>query len=109
MKNVTISMDEQTLAWVRVEAAKAGQSVSRWIGARLRKDGDQNRRKAKAATDLEAFFKHPGWDLGGGPHNREDIYAHLLRGHDDADLSDGSSSSGQEGRVAGVAEDADGK
>jgi hypothetical protein len=31
MKNVTISMPEQTLSRVRVEAAKAGKSVSRFM------------------------------------------------------------------------------
>ena len=64
---------------------------------------------AQAMADLEAFFQHPGWDLGPDSFKREDSYAHLLRGHDDADLSDGSPSPGQEGRVAGVAEDADGE
>ena len=29
MKNVTITLDENLAAWVRVEAAKAGKSVSR--------------------------------------------------------------------------------
>jgi hypothetical protein len=32
MINVTISMDEETARWVRVEAANAGLSVSRWVG-----------------------------------------------------------------------------
>jgi hypothetical protein len=32
VKNVTISMDEDLARWVRVEAAKADTSVSRWIG-----------------------------------------------------------------------------
>lgn len=31
MKNVTISMDEESAAWLRVEAARAGKSVSRYL------------------------------------------------------------------------------
>lgn len=32
MKNVTITLDERLAKWARVEAAKAGKSLSRWIG-----------------------------------------------------------------------------
>lgn len=32
MKNVTITVDEPDLEWVRVEAAKRGTSVSRLVG-----------------------------------------------------------------------------
>jgi hypothetical protein len=32
MKNVTISMDDETAAWARVEAAKRGKSLSRYVG-----------------------------------------------------------------------------
>jgi hypothetical protein len=35
MKNVTISLDEETAAWARVEAAKAGKSLSRYVGDML--------------------------------------------------------------------------
>jgi hypothetical protein len=35
MKNLTISLDEQLARQVRVEAAKAGMSMSRWIATRL--------------------------------------------------------------------------
>ena len=35
MKNVTISMDEDTARWARIEAAKAEKSLSRWIGEKL--------------------------------------------------------------------------
>jgi hypothetical protein len=31
MKNVTISLDEDTAVWARVEAAKAGKSLSRYL------------------------------------------------------------------------------
>jgi hypothetical protein len=32
MKNVTITLDEKTAAWVRIYAAQRGKSVSRLIG-----------------------------------------------------------------------------
>lgn len=35
MKNVTITLDEQTATWVRVEAAKRNTSVSRLVGEML--------------------------------------------------------------------------
>lgn len=36
MKNVTITLDERTAAWVRVYAAKHNSSVSRIVGEMLR-------------------------------------------------------------------------
>ena len=32
MKNVTVTMDEVALEWVRVKAARENTSVSRWLG-----------------------------------------------------------------------------
>lgn len=32
MKNVTITLDERTAAWLRVHAAQRGMSVSRFVG-----------------------------------------------------------------------------
>jgi hypothetical protein len=48
VKNVTISMSETSLARVRVEAAKAGLSVSHWIASEL--DRSLGRRDDKAAA-----------------------------------------------------------
>ena len=36
MKNVTITLDNQTAAWLRVQAAQQGMSVSRFVGEALR-------------------------------------------------------------------------
>ena len=36
MKNVTITLDEKTAAWLRVRAAGLGMSVSRFVGEVLR-------------------------------------------------------------------------
>ena len=35
MKNVTITLDEETAAWARVHAAERGMSVSRLVGEML--------------------------------------------------------------------------
>lgn len=37
MKNVTITLDPQTAAWVRVQAARRSMSVSRFVGELLHK------------------------------------------------------------------------
>lgn len=36
MKNVTITLDEETAAWARVHAAEQNMSVSRYVGELLR-------------------------------------------------------------------------
>jgi len=36
MRNVTITLDEETARWARIEAAKQGSSVSRLVGEMLR-------------------------------------------------------------------------
>lgn len=36
MKNVTITLDERTAAWLRIHAAEQGMSVSRFVGEALR-------------------------------------------------------------------------
>jgi hypothetical protein len=35
MRNVTITLDEKTAAWLRIYAAKRGMSVSRFVGGLL--------------------------------------------------------------------------
>jgi hypothetical protein len=73
MKNVTISMDEDTANWARVEAARAGQSLSSWVGVQLAK------LKGGASdfeTDLVAILQTPRSAMsdGGRTFNREEIY-----------------------------------
>jgi hypothetical protein len=67
MKNVTISMNEDLAHYARVEAAKAGKSVSRYIAdvietqrRKTEKRGeDRNARLAR----LEQAFAGPEWDV----------------------------------------------
>lgn len=43
MKNVTITLDEQTAAWARVRAAEQGMSLSRLVGKMLRETMTRDR------------------------------------------------------------------
>lgn len=74
MKNVTITMPEQTLAKVRVEAAKAGKSVSKFISdlAEARVLPSEDPRAA-----LAIFLSGPLLDLtdeNGNAPTRDQIY-----------------------------------
>lgn len=55
-RNVTISMDEQTARWVRVEAARSDTSVSQWIGDLLRRHRE---REAAYEAARQAFRETP--------------------------------------------------
>lgn len=56
MKNVTITLDEKTAAWVRVAAAREGKSVSRYIADVLKKRMHESRDYANA---MRRFFERP--------------------------------------------------
>lgn len=70
MKNVTISMDETLARSIRVAAAKAGQSVSRYLSEagqrRMEQDEglvlDDARRKRQMDA-LERVLSGPAWDV----------------------------------------------
>jgi thiaminase len=49
MKNLTITLDEKTAAWIRVYAARQGMSVSRFVGELL------NERMAETRTYNQAL------------------------------------------------------
>jgi hypothetical protein len=52
MKNLTITLEEDTLAWARIEAAKRNSSVSRMVGEML---------AAKMRDEDEYARAHQGW------------------------------------------------
>ncbi len=73
MKNVTITLDEDLARWARVEAAKAGKSLSRWIGDRLE---DDMRRGSDPLGDIEEFLSGPGYPgIAADLPAREALYA----------------------------------
>jgi hypothetical protein len=76
MKNITITLDEKTAAWVRVHAAEQGKSVSRLLGEMLMqrmrelRDYDESMRRylARLARKAVAFE----W-VDGQPPTREEL------------------------------------
>jgi hypothetical protein len=80
MKNVTISMDEDTLAWVRVRAAEAGMSVSRWLATFFE---DQRRRQREQDDALDQLLSMPLFDLKPmkRPFSREEFYDEVVHRH----------------------------
>jgi hypothetical protein len=73
MKNITISLDEQTAAVVRVEAAKEGKSLSRWIGDLLRERTSESREYDDA---MRTWLARPPLKLRSGTPlpKRDDLY-----------------------------------
>ena len=73
MKNITISLDDQTAATVRVEAAKEGKSLSRWIGDLLRLRLAESREYDAA---MRAYLARPSFKLQTGTRlpKRDELY-----------------------------------
>jgi len=69
MKNVTISMDEELAQRIRIAAAKAGQSVSRYLAeaGRARMEADASAaRPSKRNPQMEALervLSGPMWNV----------------------------------------------
>jgi hypothetical protein len=101
VRNVTVSMDEPTAEWARVQASKSGQSLSRWLGDRLRRDRDLEDRRAAAAATIDAILDGPLLSLSedGRIFDRAAHYDEVLRerlpGHIDPSLPAGSARSGE--------------
>jgi hypothetical protein len=53
MKNVTITLDEETARWARIEAARRDTSVSRMVAELLR---DRMTREERYETEMAGFF-----------------------------------------------------
>ncbi|MCC6170856.1 MAG: hypothetical protein IT481_02385 [Gammaproteobacteria bacterium] len=56
MKNITISLDPETADAARVEAAREGKSVSRWVGDLLRERLAKSREYELA---MRSYFSRP--------------------------------------------------
>jgi hypothetical protein len=75
MKNVTITLDEETAAWARVQAAERDMSLSRLVGEML----EEKRRAASAYEDaMRAFLGRKPVKLSGGEErpypSRDDVH-----------------------------------
>jgi hypothetical protein len=58
LRNVTVTLDEETARWARVEAARRDMSVSRMLGEILRRE--MKGRDAYEAAKVRYFAQRPG-------------------------------------------------
>lgn len=79
MKNITVTLDEKTAAWVRVHAAKAGKSVSRLLGELLRRHMSDTREYNEAMRQFKAIRPFDADWVGGRRPVREELYADRVR------------------------------
>jgi hypothetical protein len=70
MKNVTITLDQETAAWTRVHAAQRNLSVSRFVGEVLREHMRESREYDAA---MKRYFALKPFPLT-GPPKREELY-----------------------------------
>ena len=92
MINVTITMDEEIARWARVEAAKAGMSVSRWVGALLaERRGGEGASLTRQQEGLKRFLDLPARDIGyyGKGPTRDETYSEVLHRHQRAVVREG--------------------
>ena len=74
MKNVTITLDEETAKWARVHAAEKNVSLSRFVGELLRERMRQSREYEEA---MRSWFAAKPFALDGPPERyptREELY-----------------------------------
>lgn len=74
MKNITVTLDEETAAWARVQAAKRGMSVSRFLGQILQERMQDNREYNEA---MRAFLAHEPFRftfVGGQRPTRDELH-----------------------------------
>lgn len=74
MKNVTITLDEETAKWARVNAAQKNMSLSRFVGELLRERMRQSREYEEA---MRSWFAAKPFPLKGPPERyptREELY-----------------------------------
>jgi len=74
MKNITITLDPETAAWVRVHAAEQNKSVSRLVGEILQTHMKDRREYQRS---MRRYLSKPPFDLTGEPQkfpSRDEIY-----------------------------------
>jgi hypothetical protein len=75
MKNITITLDERTAAWLRIHAAQRGKSISRLLGEILQ---EHMRKVRNYDAAMRRFLsKKPfkfQWTDGGRP-SRDELHA----------------------------------
>jgi hypothetical protein len=103
MKNVTIALREEVAEWLRIEAAKAGLSMSAFVSDLL--ETRMGRGKDQIAG-LEFFLSGPGFPgLAAGLPKRDELYDRAaLHRHEHSDLRSRSGRAGETRNVGGIAE-----
>jgi plasmid stability protein len=74
MKNITITLDPETAAWIRVHAAEQNKSVSRLVGEILQEQMKDRREYRRA---MNGYLSKPPFSLSGEPEKyptREEIH-----------------------------------
>jgi hypothetical protein len=74
MKNVTITLDEKTAAWLRIHAAKLGMSVSRFVGEVLHERMHEVREYNEAMRNFLAQRPFAFEFTGGRRPAREEVH-----------------------------------
>jgi hypothetical protein len=104
MKNVTITLGEDLVSRARVEAAKEGKSLSRFVSELVERRVGRKKTQLEA---LEAFLAGPLLPLSdhqGRLPTREELYDDaLLRRHERCDLHAGSDRAREAGSRDAVA------
>lgn len=103
MKNVTITLREDVAEWLRIEAAKAGSSMSAFVGNLL--ETRMGRGKDQMAG-LEFFLSGPGFPgVSADLPKRDALYdREALHRHEYPDLRPRSGRAGEARGVSGFAE-----
>jgi hypothetical protein len=74
MKNMTITLDDETAAWVRAQAAEQNMSVSRFVGEHLQTSMRERREYQRA---YRRWLARPSFNLTGNAEKyptREEIH-----------------------------------
>jgi hypothetical protein len=74
MKNITITLDAETAAWIRVKAAEQNKSVSRLVGEFLQ---EQMKDRREYQLAMQRFFAKGPFNLSGESERypkREELY-----------------------------------
>ena len=74
MQNITITLDDETAAWVRTQAAGQNKSISRYVGEQLQ---EQMRDRREYQRAYRRWLAKPPFALTGEPEkypSREEIH-----------------------------------
>ncbi len=74
MQNITITLDDETAAWVRKQAAEQNKSISRYVGEQLQEQMLDRREYQRA---YRRWLARPSFPLTGEPEKyptREEIH-----------------------------------